>query len=216
MKTSLFTWILLCSTFLHAQYYDYTGKVRGLSIATSPIVSLHEKKATPQLNYYTTFLAYSQMLVPGVFPSLGYTYQRAYTTSNEYNRFTPEIPFNDGHQLNLSIEFRKCVLSKTYKVTSVMGCFFKRMGILLAPEYNYLYSQQLKNTSHGEFALKTGLYFYQGSTKINISKNIIYAVYYRKGFTPLITSSDGNNSFYRDEIGVSVCILFRELYRFGW
>ena len=215
MKTLVCLAVTCISTIVTAQYYDYTGKVSGLNIASSPLSSLHAKTAPVKINTYITSLEYTQMVIPGVFPTIGYTYQRAYTSNtNQDQRVLNSLPFSDGHQLNTSIEFRKCILNKTYKVKSVMGCFFKRVGILFAPEYNYLYSSQIKNTSSGEFALKAGLYFYQGSTKINVSKNILYSLYYRKGFSPLVTTE--TSSLYRDEIGIRVTVLFRELYRFGW
>jgi hypothetical protein len=97
-------------------------------------------------------------------------------------------------------------------------CLFQRFGILVAPEYAYLYSAQIQNQSKGEFALKTGFYYYNGSNKVNVSRNILYSIYYRKGLTPLIIreTSFGTQNYYSDEIGIRVTILFRKLYRFGW
>ncbi len=204
----------------HAQYYEYTGKATGANLYFTPLNSLHEKKSPLSINNFSTTFELSRMLKPGLFPTIGYTYQRSYNTNE--NRFrtapTTSTPFNDAHQINVSFEIRKQLFSKSERIKSIGKCILSRTGILIAPEYNYLYSQQVRNTSIGEFALKAGIYFYTTTNKVNLSKNTIYSIYYRHGFTPIVSTynDNGSQNYYRDEIGIRVTILFRQMYRFGW
>ena len=222
MKTSilLFTTVSLLSSPIFAQYYEHTGKVSTLTFSYNPINTIHEKKSPLSINNFSTSIELSRMLKPGLFPTIGYTYQRSYNTNE--NRFrtapTTSTPFNDAHQLNVSFEIRKQLFSKSERIKSIGKCILSRTGILIAPEYNYLYSQQVRNTSIGEFALKAGIYFYTTTNKVNLSKNTIYSIYYRHGFTPILSTPNDNGSqnYYRDEIGIRVTILFRQMYRFGW
>jgi hypothetical protein len=219
MKTYILTLITLsCSTSIFAQYYEYTGKATGLSIATSPFGTFHTKNNTAKMNTYSSSFEYSSMFRPGFFPTVGYTYIRNYDQQNNERASFSNPTFNDAHQISASFEIRKQLFSKSARIKAMGKCIFNRTGLLLAPEYNYLYSQQINNHSLGEIALKAGLYYYHGSNKINVSRNIIYSLYYRKGFTPLVSTetSEGNQNYYRDEIGIRVTILFREMYRFGW
>ena len=218
---SLITSILLhitCVT-LFAQYYEQSGKVTGLTLSVTPLGSLHLKKETPNINYFATSMQYAKMLRPGVFPTLGYAYQQAYHPQVNTPRTLPTIiPFQNAHEVNTSVEFRKKLITKSQRYKSAGMCLFQRFGILVAPEYAYLYSAQIQNQSKGEFALKTGFYYYKGSNKVNVSRNILYSFYYRKGLTPIITTETafGTQNYYRDEIGIRMTILFRQLYRFGW
>jgi hypothetical protein len=215
----LFLAILFITRSVYAQYYEYTGKVSVLNIGASPLVMLHTKNNTDMLHAFSTTLEYGRMFRPGIFPTIGYSYVKNYNEPENTGRTRLNtLPFKDGHQISTSVEIRKQLFSKSTRLKQLGKCIFSRFGIVIAPEYNYLYSQQINNKSAGEFALKTGIYFYQGSNKINVSRNIIYSIYYRKGFTPLVSNStfNGTENYYRDEIGVRMTIVFREMYRFGW
>lgn len=218
LTTTLLT-LHIVSLSLFAQYYEHTGKVSGLTFSVTPLGSIHLKKETPSINYFATSIEYAKMLKPGIFPTVGYSYQHAYNAQTSTARTLPNIiPFQDAHEVNASVEFRKKLITKSKRLKSAGMCLFQRFGILVAPEYAYLYSPQIQNQSKGEFALKTGIYYYKGSNKVNVSSNILYSIYYRKGLTPLITTetSFGTQNYYRDEIGIRVTILFRKMYRFGW
>jgi hypothetical protein len=221
MKSILITLILLCgnSKYILAQYYEHTGKVSDLTLSATPLGSIHLKKETANINYFASSIEYAKMLRPGIFPTIGYAYQQAYNAQVNTPRTLPNIiPFQDAHEVNASVEFRKKRITKSQRIKSAGMCLFQRFGILLAPEYAYLYSTQIQNHSKGEFALKTGIYYYKGSNKVNVSSNILYSIYYRKGLTPIITTetSFGTQNYYRDEIGIRITILFRKMYRFGW
>lgn len=218
LTTTLLT-LHIVSLSLFAQYYEHTGKVSGLTFSVTPLGSIHLKKETPSINYFATSIEYAKMLKPGIFPTVGYSYQHAYNTQTSTARTLPNIiPFQNAHEINASVEFRRKRITKSQRLKSAGMCLFQRFGILLAPEYTYLFSAQIPNHSNGEFALKTGIYYYKGSNKVNVSSNILYSIYYRKGLTPLITTetSFGTQNYYRDEIGIRVTILFRKMYRFGW
>ena len=220
MKTFLYITLALCfSTSILAQYKEYTGKATGLNFAVSPLLNLHAKNYSNQSNTYSASVEFSRMIRPGIFPTIAYSYVKNYNQQTDNSRTSFTNPtFNDAHQFNASIEIRKQLFTSSKRIKLLVKCIFDRLGILIAPEYNYLYSQQINNHSLGEFALKTGLYYYHGSNKINVSRNIIYSIYYRKGFTPLVSTetSAGSQNYYRDEIGIRVTILFRQMYRFGW
>jgi hypothetical protein len=69
--------------------------------------------------------------------------------------------------------------------------------------------------SSGEFALKASISLfnsYSGTT----SKNIIWVLYFRKDFTPIVSFDDQfrKKQFYKDEIGIQLRIIFRQRYDF--
>ena len=71
------------------------------------------------------------------------------------------------------------------------------------------------NKSKGELALKMGVCLFN-SYSGTAPRNIIWDLYYRKGFTPIISYDDqyGKQQFYKDEIGIQLRIILRQRYDF--
>ena len=88
-------------------------------------------------------------------------------------------------------------------------CYAKFLSLLFGPEYNYALNQ--KNNYNGEIALKLGLSLFTIHSGVK-SRVIIWDIFYRKGFTPILSNNLGD--FKRDEFGIQLRILKRQTYSF--
>ena len=222
MKTLIFTLITaLLFLNINAQYYEPTGKVRVNSLSITPLGSL--KTTDFPANFFNVSLQRSRMLWRGIYLNFGYSYMRSTTSESTNERSLidekPQIPINQGHVLTTSLEVKQLLFSTGGDYSGTLKCFYRNIGISLSPEYNYLLpTKGLNNESNGEFALRTGLYYHQGSTKQHRRKNRMYTIYYKKSFTPLLSfeSNSGTQNLYYDEVGIKFSVLIKQLYRFGW
>lgn len=203
--------------FATAQYYEPTGKVSVWNISTSPVASFRSKGLP--MNYSNASVQYGRLWHKGIYYTLGYTYHQNNGIVKVDERTDKyKLPaFQSGHGVNASIELKKLLFTSGGNTHSVLRCFYKNIGISIAPEYQYLFPVKgIVNTSKGEFSLRTGLYYHQGHTKMHKHTNWMYAIYYKKAFTPLmvVESPVGKQSYMYDEVGVRVTILLKKLMRF--
>jgi len=219
MKTyiSFFVLLLVCVQNVTGQYYMPTGRVSVLSFYSSPYTELKSKTYHEKMSVMG--VSFSKLLFKGIYVNAAYNFQRKLTFDNTKNRgnILDENNFQQAHGAHISLEVKKMIFSSGGSPVTKLNCFYRNVGISLSPEYNYIFSSdQLKNDSRGEFALRSGIYYHQGSTKNFKRRNLMYSIYYKKAFTPIITNTIAgvSNSFYQDEIGVKLSILIRQLYRF--
>jgi hypothetical protein len=170
-----------------------------------------------QLNAISGSIAISKKIYKGIYPTIGYSYTKTNQDPNSTNRtlINNTLYFEEGHSINSGILIRKHLLVTQSRRIST-GCFHQTMSLILAPEYNYMFTNGFRiNKSNGEFALKAGVSLFNSYSGTK-SKNIIWDLYYRKGFTPIVSYDDefGKQQFYKDEIGIQLRIIFRQRYDF--
>ena len=100
---------------------------------------------------------------------------------------------NSGFTIEIKArEYNSLFIGSLYymKEEDTDGCFCQTLSLILAPEYNYMFTKEPRiNKSSGEFTLKAGISLfnsYSGTT----CKNIIWYLYFRKGFTPILSFDD--------------------------
>ena len=206
-------------SIVHAQSYAYTGKVSSVNLSLESISSMHSKGSLLHFNTVSSSISMAKMISRGIYPTVGYTctraYKNIYSNPREEN-VKSESSFKNGHSLNASFLVQKHLMVTQNRRIST-GCFHQTLSLIFAPEYNYMLpNNQRTNLSKGEVALKMGLCLFNVHSG-TVSRNIIWDFYYRKGFTPIISYNDqyGKQSFYKDEIGVQLRILFRQRYDFS-
>jgi hypothetical protein len=201
---------------VQSQRYAYTGSAWSFSSSIQPFTTFHQKSEKYQLNAISGSIAISKKIYKGIYPTIGYTFTK--TNEEINNRITIDndaLNFNIGHSINSGILIQKHLLVTQSRRIST-GCFHQTMSLILAPEYNYMFTNGTRNNkSSGEFALKAGVSLFNSYSGTK-SKNIIWDLYYRKGFTPIVSYDDefGKQQFYKDEIGIQLRIIFRQLYDF--
>ena len=219
MKNIIIITILILSAHLkvQSQRYAYTGKAWSVGGSIQPLTSFYQKSDKLKLNAFSGSIAFSKKIYKGIYPTIGYTFTKTNEGLNSSNRVLNNntLNFNEGHSINSGILIQKHLLvTQSRKIST--GCFCQTLSLILAPEYNYMFTNGTRiNKSSGEFALKAGVSLfnsYSGTT----SKNIIWDLYYRKGFTPIVSYDDqfGKQQFYKDEIGIQLRIIFRQRYDF--
>ena len=219
MKNIIIVSILILSTHLkvQSQRFAYTGKAWSLGMSVQPVSSFYQKNDKLKINALSSSIALSKKIRKGFYPTLGYTY----TKSNEPFDVNPRtldvnaLNIQDAHSINTGILIQKHLLvTQQRRISS--GCFRQTMSLILAPEYNYMFTNGSRiNKSNGEFALKMGVCIFN-SYSGTASKTILWDFYYRKGFTPIVAYDDkfGKQQFYKDEIGIQLRIIFRQRYDF--
>ena len=201
---------------IHGQYNQATGKVKIVSVSLSPVASF--RSSGDALNYVNASLQIGSLFRKGVYYSMGYTNHQNNGLSNVTRENKYNAPsFQQGHSAFASLELKKLLFTSGGSMKTSLRCFYKSIGLSIAPEYQYLFPiKGIQNTSNGEFSLRSGLYYHQGSTRQHRRNNFMFTVYYKKAFTPLmqVETPMGNKSYFYDEIGVRVSVLIKQLYRF--
>lgn len=220
MKTifrNLILFVSVCVQQVSAQYLEPTGKVKFYSFSISPIGSFRSNELP--INFSNASLQVGKLWHKGIYYSLGYTYHQnndiKQNSQRETNWNTPN--FEQGHGINASIELKKLLFSNGGNTTSGLRCFYQNLGLSISPEYQYLLPVKgLVNSSKGEFSVRTGFYFHQGSTKKHKHVNFMYSIYYKKAFTPLmvVQTPVGKQEYMYDEAGIRITLLLKQLYRF--
>jgi hypothetical protein len=205
------------SQITFAQYMASKGKIKTISFSISPVASLRSDGLP--LNYSNASIQFGKLLFKGVCYSVGYAYHQnnglLKTTQRENKWNVPT--FEKGHSAFATLEVRKMLFSTGGSAKTSLRCFYKNLGLSLSPEYQYLFPiKGMKNISNGEFALRTGLYYHQGSTKLQHRINYMFSIYYKKAMTPLVMLETpiGNKSYFYDEAGIKLTLLLKKLYRF--
>ena len=202
---------------VHSQKYAYTGKAWSFSASIQPLTSFHQKSEKYQFNAMSGSIAFSKKIYKGIYPTIGYSYTKTNQDLNSNSRTlnNNDLNFNEGHSINSGILIQKHLLiTQSRKIST--GCFCQSLSLILAPEYNYMFTNGPRiNKSNGEFAFKAGFSLFNSYSGTR-SKNIIWDLYYRKGFTPIVSFDDefGKQQIYKDEIGIQLRIIFRQRYDF--
>ncbi len=219
MKTiiSIMMVILFIHFNSHSQRFAYTGKAWSLGISTQPISSFYQKNDKLKINAFSSSVALSKKIYKGIYPTIGYTYSKSNeeVNSNPRTLDVNSLNINDAHSINTGVLFQKHLMVTQSRRIST-GCFRQTLSLILAPEYNYMFTNGIRtNKSNGEVALKMGLCLFN-SYSGTAPKTILWDLYYRKGFTPIISYEDqyGKQQFYKDEIGIQLRIIFRQRYDF--
>jgi hypothetical protein len=215
----IYTFFLICilAQDVIAQYNEATGKVKMISFSVSPLASLRSEGLP--VNYTNASVQVGKLWHKGIYYSLGYTYHQNNTlikTSDRENKWNSPS-FEKGHSINASVELKKLIFSNGGNPKTGLKCFYKNIGILISPEYQYLFPiDGYQNSSRGEFSLRSGIYYHQGSTKKHKHLNFMYSIYYKKAFTPLmiVETPIGKKEYLYDEVGVRIVLLLKKLYRF--
>jgi hypothetical protein len=221
MKNKKLLMCLLCFLITlksYSQIYKYTGKAWSINTSLSPLSSIYDKVGNIQINNLSLSLGASKMIYKGIYPTIGYTYnkstisrntsQREYLSNTSYNRV-------DIHSINTSILIQKHLLTlQSKRINSV--CFKQTMSIFFAPEFNYNITSSSNFQSKGDLSIKSGICIFNSYSGTR-SRNIFWDIYYRKGLTPILTRIENENkqSLYKDEIGFQVRVLFRQRYDFS-
>jgi hypothetical protein len=219
MKNIIIIVILILSAHLkiQSQRYAYTGKAWSFSGSIQPLTTFHQKIEKNQLNAMSGSIAISKKIYKGIYPTIGYTYTKTNqeVNSNPRTLNNNALNFNEAHSINSGILIQKHLLvTQSRKIST--GCFCQTLSLILSPEYNYMMTNGSRiNKSKGEFALKMGVCLFN-SYSGNAPKSILWDLYYRKGFTPIVAYDDqyGKQQFYKDEIGIQLRIIFRQRYDF--
>ena len=219
MKNIILTVILILSAHLkfHSQRYAYTGKAWSFSSSIQPLTTFYQKSEKHKFNAFSGSIAFSKKIYKGIYPTIGYTFTKTNEEFNSSNRVLNNnaLNFNEAHSINSGILIQKHLLvTQSRKIST--GCFCQTMSLIIAPEYNYMFINGVRsNKSKGEFALKMGVCLFN-SYSGNAPKSILWDLYYRKGFTPIVAYDDvnGKQQFYKDEIGIQLRIIFRQRYDF--
>jgi hypothetical protein len=202
---------------IKAQRFAYTGKAWSIGASIQPVTSFYQKNNSLKLNALSGSFSISKKIFRGIYPTIGYTYSNSKETVDLNPRTMDVNALNiiDAHSINSGVLFQKhLMVTQSRKISS--GCFRQTLSLILAPEYNYMFINGLRtNKSNGELALKMGVCLFN-SYSGTAPKTILWDLYYRKGFTPIVSYNDqfGKHQFYKDEIGIQLRIIFRQRYDF--
>lgn len=187
-----FLLIIILSNSTIAQFYERTKRNIGVYLTGSTFVSTDETKAFDQFNSYTVGGGIHHMIAPGVFPYAGYRYT---AQTGLFNARSTVSPFHAIHAgVLLDKHLTKVQLSRIGSL-----CHYHALGIILGPEYQHAIGQR----GFGEFSAQIGLSIYHhvsGGSKRTKGNTFQYDLFYRHGFTPLLTI--GNSKFYSQQIGL--------------
>jgi hypothetical protein len=212
MKTSLI--LLIISSFINnvafVQFYENTGSTFGTHLGI-PIGII--KQNENQWSSVGISLAKSKKIFRGIYPNIGATFSQI---KQENVDRSASVLSSQNIMLNTSILIQKRLFYS--KGSNAFSCFFKSVGVIFAPEFNYkipISISDKSNLAKGEFALLIGMDVYNGS-KNPRRKHFIWDIYLRKGLTPFysIEESGNKHAFYRTEVGLQLRILHHKMYRF--
>lgn len=218
MKTLVLIFLCLASieTSL-GQMYERTGKNLGLYFSAQPLSYLNTKGTNTATRNFNGSVGVVHMLRPGIYSSVGYTFSKTQTNTS---RYPSAFPMQSANGIDASLLFDKQLL-KLVNGRRVHGsCHYLSIGLIIGPEYHYMFgNEQVKNESLGEFAGIIGLSFFH--FRKSMSKRVKantkqFDLFFRNGFTPLFTvnTMDGQQKYYRQEIGVRVRLIRHQVSNF--
>ena len=187
-----FLLIIFLSHISTAQFYERTKRNMGIYLTGSTFVSTDETKAFDQLNSYTVGGGFHHMLIPGVFTYAGYRY------TAQTGLFNTRSSVSSFHAIHAGVLLDKH-LTKVQLSRIGSLCHYHALGIILGPEYQHAIGQR----GFGEFSAQIGLSIYHhvsGGSKRTKGNTFQYDLFYRHGFTPLLTI--GNSKIYSQQIGL--------------
>jgi hypothetical protein len=200
---------------LSAQVYERTGRNLGLYAGANTSFV----KANYSKDYLLTYSAsggITHMVHPGIYPKIGYHFSKMPSSfQNDRNDLMTDL-----HSIEGSVLIDKNLIKLANGVRVNGGCHYLSIGLILAPEYRYTFSEKNHtNKSFGEFSLLSGLSFthiYKNMGRRNKSRTTQYDIFFRKGFTPFyIAESDGEKlSFRRFEVGLSIRKIHHQVSNF--
>ena len=207
-----------CQIFqIKAQRFAYTGNAWSFGSSIQPLTSFYQKNSNSKLNAFSGSFSISKKIFRGIYPTIGYSYTKSNETIDLNTRVLDVNALNisDAHSINSGVLIQKhLMVTQSRKISS--GCFRQTLSLILAPEYNYMFTNGSRtNMSKGEFAIKMGVCLFN-SYSGTAPKTILWDFYFRKGFTPILTYNDqyGKQQFYKDEIGIQLRFIFRQRYDF--
>ena len=199
------------------QIYERTGKNIGMYISAQPVSQIIEKGSFSQLNCLSGSVGVVHMLKPGIYPSIGYTFNKS---QQIIGRNESTFPLQDAHIIDASLILDKQILKLLNGKRVMGGCHYLSLGFIIGPEYHYLFgNSMIKNVGFGEIAGTVGLsfYHYKKSMRKKVKANTRqYDIFFRKGFTPILsTSIDGaEKNYFRQEIGIRIRLVRHQVYNF--
>jgi hypothetical protein len=218
MKTgTIIIALLLVAGNSFGQIYERTGKNLGIYFAGQPISQLSEKPFNSGLNNLSGSFGLIHMVAPGIYPSIGYTFNRAQNITGRENSF---VPIQNGHILDASLLFDKQLLKLVKGRRVLGGCHYLSLGLIAGPEYHYMLgTRAIPNESFGEIASQVGFSFYhfqKSMGKHARSKTRQYDVFYRRGFTPIFSTTQNGiqTNLFRQEIGIRVRLIRHQVINF--
>lgn len=218
MKTgTIIIALLLVAGNSFGQIYERTGKNLGIYFAGQPISQLSEKPFNSGLNNLSGSFGLIHMVAPGIYPSIGYTFNRTQNITGRENSF---VPIQNGHILDASLLFDKQLLKLVKGRRVLGGCHYLSLGLIAGPEYHYMLgTRAIPNESFGEIAGQFGLSFYhfqKSMGKRARSKTRQYDVFYRRGFTPIFSTTQNGiqTNLFRQEIGIRVRLIRHQVTNF--
>lgn len=207
--------ILVLNSICHSQFYERTNKNIGVYFSVEPLSSLKSKSDHFRLNAFSGSVGVIHKIVPGIYISGGYT---DILVSDENPRYLTLA------NKNISVLDASLFLDK--RIAKLMNqringrCHYLSLGFIGGPEYHYVLPlKSFSNDSFGEISGIAGLslnHVVSSASKKSKSWSFQYDIYYRKGFTPLISFEQFENTtnLYRQEIGLRVRIIKHQVYDF--
>jgi hypothetical protein len=218
MRTSVFFVVLLLfHAQPRAQIYERTGKNLGIYLSAQPLSQVSENRSFKEPNTLSGSVGIIHMLRPGIYPSIGYTYNRSQPI---LSRSGADFPMEQAHIVDAALTIDKQLLKLVNGRRVSGGCHYLSLGLILGPEYHYMFgNEQIKNEGYGEVAAHVGLsffHFYKSMRKKYKSNTRQFDVFYRRGFTPLLSGTyhGAYVHYYRQEIGIRIRFIRHEVSNF--
>ncbi len=216
MKTFIFlTVIIFYKINCHSQYYERSKKNIGVYFSANPFGQVAQQN--DNLNTFSFSAGVVKKVIPGVYPSIGYSYSKLNQPIN-FNRNTAQL--NSFQTLDASLLLDKKLIKFNRGLRLTSSCHYFVLGLIFGPEYHYLLgSRKLNNSSNGEIAAQVGfsIYHYTSShTRKSKNKTRQYDVFFRKGYTPILstTITGIKEEYFRQEIGIRVRLIHHKVYNF--
>jgi hypothetical protein len=207
--------ILVSGTSVFGQFYERTGKNYGMYFSVQPLSVLKKSGDPFSITNVNGSLGFVSIVSKGVYPSFGYTYSHRLNTGVRNTSF----PTRESHMLDASLLINKRLVTLMNK--RIRGiCHYVSLGLIFAPEYHYMFgTSEHPNESFGEVGGQIGLslyHHYSASSKRGRSKTRQFELFYRQGFTPIFTETINGNEqkYFRQEIGIRVRLIHRQVYDF--
>lgn len=201
----------------HSQYYERSKKNLGIYLNVNPLGTLAQKSDDFKMNTFSGSVGIVTKIIPGVYPSIGYSYSKL----NEpiiFNRNAAQLTSFQTLDASILLDTKLIKFNKGLRLTST--CHYFVLGLIVGPEYHYLLgNQRLHNQSYGEIGAQVGfsLYHHTSShTRKSRNKTRQYDVFYRKGFTPILSTNitGTKEQYFRQEIGLRVRLIHHKVYNF--
>ena len=204
-------WQVSC---FYAQVYERTGKNLGVYVSSQPISHWKTKSSDLLTQSVGGSIGFIHMVYPGIYPSIGYTFNQMLDSRNALTVTKPQ-----NHMLDASLIVNKRI-AKLFKTRIHNTCHYLSLGFIIAPEYHYLiWREDQPNNSRGEVSGQVGLslyHYYSSLSKKAKSKTIQYDFFFRNGFTPILSTKINGiqQDYYRREFGVRIRFVKHQVYNF--